>query len=165
MKPTSEGRSGRSLFDKSKVFKFFSFMMFEDSFLSLLSLRIRTESFGHLSKSSKTWRPLNDRARISNFYDQGASLNVINLFSFNSKTTIFLVCEKEPFSIFSILFLFKVKVSNLSHLLKISADISAIWFEDASTFLNPSPKGGNALILLSLMMRCSRVLMPDKSGR
>jgi len=92
-------------------------------------------------------------------------LNVINLFSFNYRTTIFLVCEKAPFSILSILFLFKVKVSNLSHLLKISADISAIWFEDASTFLNPSPKGGNALILLSLMMRCSRVLMPDKSGR
>ena len=139
--------------------------MLEDNLLSLLSLRMRTVKLGHRSKSSNSLSPLKDKANMSNLSDHGASLKVRSRFSFNYSTTILLVCEKAPFSILSILFLLRVNISNLSHNLNILPDISAIWLEEASTFLNPSPSGGSNLILLSLMMRCSKVLMPDKSGR
>lgn len=74
--------------------------MFGDSFFSLLSLMMSTVRFGHRSKSSNSLSPLNDKARISNFYDHGASLKVISLFYLSSRTIILLVFENAPFSIF-----------------------------------------------------------------
>ena len=79
--PSSEGRSGMSLFDRSSVFKVSSFTTLDDNFLILLSFKIKTVRFGHLSKSSNSVNLLKDKARMSSFYDQGASLKEVNLFS------------------------------------------------------------------------------------
>ena len=91
MNPISEGRSGRSLLERSNVFKVLSLIIFGDIFLILLSFKIRTVSLGHLSKSSNYMSLLKAKARMSNFYDQGAYLKEVNLFYLSSRTTILLV--------------------------------------------------------------------------
>jgi hypothetical protein len=50
MNPISHGKSGKSLLDKSKVLSFFNFMISFDIFFILLSDKISTVKFGHLSK-------------------------------------------------------------------------------------------------------------------
>ena len=102
---------------------------------------------------------------MSNFYDQGAYLKEFNLFYLSSRTTILLVWEKAPFSIRSIPFLFKVKIYNFPHLLNVSALISQIKLEEASTFRSPYPKGGRTFILFSLMIKCSSEFILERSGR
>lgn len=165
MNPIYDGRSGRSLFEMSNVLSFFKFMMFEESFLILLSLRISTVRLGDRSKSSNYVNLLKDKARISSFYDQGDSVKELSLFSLSSRTTKLLVWEKDPFYILSIEFLFNVKVYSFEQAWKVIDLIYEMLFEEASTFLNPYPKRGSPLILLSLIMRCSRVLIVDKFGR
>lgn len=165
IKPISEGKSGRSLLDRSKVLSCLTLMMFWEIFLILLSFKIRTVRFGHRSKSSNSVNLLKERARISNFSDHGTSVKEVNRFSFNSSTIMLLVWEKDPFSILSILFLFKVRVSSLEQSLNVAAVSSLIKFPEASTLLSPSPNRGRALSLLSLIIKCSRVLMPERLGR
>ena len=67
MNPISDGKSGRSLLEISKVFKFLNLTISPDIFLILLSLRIKMDKFGHLLKSLNSERRLNDREMVSSF--------------------------------------------------------------------------------------------------
>lgn len=140
-------------------------MMLEESFFNLLSLRMRTERLGHRSKSSNYVSLLKDKAKMSSFSDHGASVKQASLFSLSSSTTILFAWEKDPFSILSTPFLFKVKISNFEQFWNVDALISDTLFDEASTFLSPSPSRGSPFILLSLMIKCSRVLMGERFGR
>lgn len=108
--------------------------MFGDIFLILLSFRIKTVSLGHLSKSSNSVSRLNESAIVSRRSDQGTYVKLANLFSLSYRMIKFFVNEKVPFSILSIPFLLRVKVSNLLQSLNMTACISEIQFEDAYSF-------------------------------
>jgi hypothetical protein len=69
--PISDGKSGKSLFAKSRVFNFFNFIISFDIFLILLSESTRAVKLGHLSKYENYVNLLNDSKIESSFYEFG----------------------------------------------------------------------------------------------
>ena len=58
MKPSSQGKSGKSLLLMSRVFSFVNFMISLESFLILLSAKIKTVRFGQWSNEQNSVRRL-----------------------------------------------------------------------------------------------------------
>lgn len=151
-KPSSEGRSERLLFDRSKVLSFLSLKMSPEILFSLLSFRISTVRLGHRSKSSNYLSPLKERAIVSSFYECGISEKSKSLFYLSSKAIRLFVFEKVPFSICSIQFLLRIRVYSFEQSLKVFIKSWLIKLLEAYTFFVLYPRAGKAFKRLSFII-------------
>jgi len=83
--PNSDGKSGRSLLERSSVFNFDNFIISEDRLLSLLSLKIRTVRLGHCENAENSVNLLKANIIVSSLFERGNSDKWVSLFYFNSK--------------------------------------------------------------------------------
>lgn len=164
MNPNSEGRSGRSLLERSNVFSFCNFTMSPEIFLILLSLRIKIDRLGHRSKSLNSVSLLKERAIVSSLSEEGISAKLESLFSLSSSRIKLFVCAKAPLPMLSMQFLFNTTCSSLLHLRNTSDGIWEILLLPASILFKFYPRTGSYFNLLSLRRRTYKVLIAVKSG-